>query len=72
MNPFDPLSKSSLAEHPELNCIQSNLRSKVGILDAYSAGRLLPTRTMVLDRREKYTRIEYAKAYDAGCFGHGM
>ena len=42
------------------------------MLDAYSAGRLLPTRTMVLDRREKYTRTEYAKAYDAGCFSHRM
>ena len=40
------------------------------MLNAYSAGRLLPTRTMVLDRRKKYTRTEYAKAYDAGCFGH--
>ena len=72
MNPLDPLSKNSLAEHPELNCIRSNLRSKVGIFDAYSAGRLLPTRTMVLDRREKYTRTEYAKAYDAGGFSHKM
>ena len=36
------------------------------MLSAYSAGRLLPTRTMVLDRREKYTRTEYAKVYDAG------
>ena len=42
------------------------------MLDAYDAGRLLPTRTMVLDRREKYTRTEYAKAYYAGSFGHRM
>ena len=35
-------------------------------------GRLLPTRTMVLDRGGKYTRTEYAKAYDAGRFGLGM
>ena len=42
------------------------------MLNAYDAGRLLPTRTMVLDRREKYTRTEYAQAYDAGCFGHKM
>ena len=40
------------------------------MLNAFDVGRLLPTRTMVLDRREKYTRTEYAKAYDAGCFGH--
>ncbi len=40
------------------------------MLNAYDAGRLLPTRAMVLDRREKYTRTEYAKAYDAGRFGH--
>ena len=40
------------------------------MLSAFDAGRLLPTRTMVLDRREKYTRTEYAKAYDAGCFSH--
>ena len=53
-----------------IDCIQSNLRSKVGILNAYSAGRLLPTRTMILYRREKYIRTEYAQAYDAGCFGH--
>ncbi len=40
------------------------------MLNAYDAGRLLPTRIMILDRREKYTRTEYAKACDAGSFGH--
>ena len=57
LNPPCPLSKSPFAEHPEkdciqLNCIQFNLRSKVGILNAFDAGRLLPTRAMVLDRRK--------------------
>ena len=56
----------------QLNCIQSNLRGKDVLLNAYDAGGLLPTRSLVLDRREKYTRTEYAKAYDAGCFGHKM
>ena len=42
------------------------------MLNAYDAGRLLPTRAVVLDRREKYTRTEYAKAYDAGGFSHKM
>ena len=28
------------------------------MLNAFDAGRLLPTRTMTLDRREKYTRTE--------------
>ncbi len=42
------------------------------MLNAFDVGRLLPTRTVILGRREKYTRTEYAKAYDAGCCGHKM
>lgn len=42
------------------------------MLNAFDVGRLFPTRTMIFDRREKYTRTKYAKAYDAGGFSHKM
>lgn len=34
-----PLYRNSLAELRKLNCIQSNFRSKVGMLSAFVAGR---------------------------------